>query len=174
MLDEVLDFASSLTFLSKGPAVSICCLVSAGGILCFHNAEVGKWGFACSGYWGDFHVLGYDCWLSNIPVLFCLEAFAQCVDLLSASVCLNSTSYSTQFISGRIYGTKYRSQEMFIKRKSYHKWGGRSENKQLEGPRATLYFIKAVEIQQMLGLLSLAKCSKQTKCLQKAVTLLYS
>lgn len=42
VLDEVLDFANSVTFLSKGPAVSVCWLVSAGGILCFHNAEVGK------------------------------------------------------------------------------------------------------------------------------------
>lgn len=50
-----------------------------------------------------------------------LEAFAQCMDLLSTSVCSNSTSYSTQFTSGRMCGMKYRSQEMFIKRRSYHK-----------------------------------------------------
>lgn len=60
------------------------------------------------------HILGDERCISNIQMLFCLEAFARCADSLSTSLCSNSTSYSAQFVSGHIHGMKYKSQEMFI------------------------------------------------------------
>lgn len=105
--DEVLDFANSVTFLSKGPAVRVCWSVSAGGILCFHHAEVGKWGFACSGYWGGFSHSGRwpltfkysDAFLLGSLRTLCGSAFYKHV--LQQHILLNSVYIWTNIWHGR-------------------------------------------------------------------------